>query len=79
MLEDRYDLEIEYAIRIMPFLGRDNDETGQEGFWDLAGQIASEIATFSQSEQQELIYNAFHKIREATIEESKKETTNARR
>jgi hypothetical protein len=69
MLHDRYDLDIEHAIRVMPYLGRDNDEKGAEAFWDLAGKIAGEIATFSQSEQQELLYNAFHKVRESAIEE----------
>lgn len=69
MLHDRYDLDIEHAIRLLPFDGRDRDETGAEMFWDLAGKIAGEINTFSQEEKQELLYNALHKVREATTAE----------
>lgn len=73
MLHDRYDVDIEQAIRLLPYDGRDNDESGREMFWDLAGKIADEIDTFSRDEKQELLYNAFHKIREATITEEKKQ------
>lgn len=69
MLHDRYDLDIEYACRVLPFEGRDNDEAGRELFWDLAGKIAGEINTFSDEEKQELLYNALHKVREATLAE----------
>lgn len=67
MLHDRYNLDIEQVMRTMPYLGRDNDEAGQEGFWDLAGTVAGEINTYSDAEKQELLYNAFHKIREEAI------------
>lgn len=69
MLHDRYDLDIEHACRLLPFDSRDNDEKGAGMFWDLAGTIAAEINTFSQDEKQELIYNALHKVREATLAE----------
>lgn len=69
MLHDRYDVDIEQAVRLLPYDGRDNDESGKGMFWDLAGKIAGEINTFSQEEKQELLYNAFHKVREATLEE----------
>lgn len=72
MLHDRYDVDIEQAIRLLPYDTRDNDEKGAGMFCDLANTIVDEINTFSQEEKWELLYNVFHKIREATLEEAAK-------
>ena len=69
MLHDRYDVEIEQAVRLLPFDGRDNDEKGAGMFCDLANQVVSDFETFTNEERWEALYNAFHKIREATLEE----------
>lgn len=69
MLHDKYDLDIEQAIRLLPYDGRDNDETGKGMFWDLAAKVANDLQYYKLEERQELLYNAFHKIREATMEE----------
>ena len=74
-LHDKYDLEIEYAERLLKFDTRDNDESGREMFWDLAGKIADELKYYKQEEQQEIIYNVLHKVRDEatkknTIEDS---------
>lgn len=64
MLHDKYDLEIEYAERLLKHADRDQDESGAEMFWDLAGKVADELKYYKVEEQQEILYNMFHKIRE---------------
>jgi len=34
------------------------DEKGAEGFWDIAGDLAENLAYYSKDEQQEFIYSA---------------------
>lgn len=72
MLHDKFDLDIEYAIRLLIYTSRDNDDSGAEMFWDLAGKMATELQYYKHEEKQEIIYNVLHKVRGATLEEAAK-------
>lgn len=70
MLHDMFDIEIEQAARLIPYDGRDNDESGAGMFWDLAGDVVEKLQYYKLEERQEILYNVFHKIREATLQEA---------
>lgn len=71
MLHDKYDVEIEQAMRLLPFDGRDNDETGAGMFWDLAGAMIEALRYYKPEEQQEILYNVLHKVRDTAIKVTK--------